>query len=60
MARRPPRPPKRRRTPAIEHPLVKDVDRCYFCGHALAPSDRVRRFHELTVHETCYQRDAER
>ena len=33
---------------------------CYFCGAEITPDDRVRQFHELMVHQTCYQRDVSR
>jgi hypothetical protein len=31
---------------------------CYFCSKPIAADQRIRRFHELTVHEVCWQREA--
>jgi hypothetical protein len=33
---------------------------CYFCGYQIGADDRIRQFHELMVHASCYQRDASR
>ena len=41
----------------VEQPTEKETVRCYFCGNSIGPHVKIRRFHELTVHESCYQRD---
>jgi hypothetical protein len=33
---------------------------CYFCSKSIAADERIRRFHDLSVHETCWQREANR
>jgi hypothetical protein len=33
-----------------------DRDTCYVCGRRIAPDERIRLFHELTVHDVCYER----
>ena len=57
MSRARRRSPKAPRTPKVEQPTEKETVRCYFCGNSIGPHVKIRRFHELTVHESCYQRD---
>jgi hypothetical protein len=61
VARKPPRkkPPEKRRSRRRPAPVAVEP-RCYFCGNLLAPTDRIKQFHELMVHESCYQRDLNR
>jgi hypothetical protein len=52
---------RRRRASSPPRPSkVTPAAVCYFCGAEITPDDRVRQFHELMVHETCYQRDVSR
>ena len=65
MAKKPrPKParrkPRRRAPSRPRPPKATPAAVCYFCGAEITPDDRVRQFHELMVHQTCYQRDVSR
>ena len=56
--RKPRRRNKRaRKRTSLEAPRHDAVDKCYVCGRPIAADAKIRRFHELMVHETCYMRD---
>ena len=47
--------PKRK---VIHVPIQTKTQICSFCSKPIAADARIRRFHELTVHEACWQREA--
>jgi len=61
-----PRPKPARRKPRLRQPARPSPAKgtigavCYFCGGVIAPDARVRKFHELMVHQSCYQHDVSR
>ena len=55
------RAPNGRDRSHVERPdPVETASVCYFCSGPIGPHDRIRRFHELTVHEGCYTREIHR
>jgi hypothetical protein len=47
------KPPRPRQ---LESPDTHIDENCYVCGRRIAAEAKVRRFHELMVHEACYIR----
>ena len=58
--RRPAKQSAARQEPVQRPDLEEAASVCYFCSGGIAPHDRIRRFHELTVHERCYSREIQR
>ena len=52
--------PTVKRGRVVQLPATVLADACYFCSQPVKADDKVRRFHELTVHEECWRRDAGR